>query len=103
MDRKIYSLLGFAQKAGKLVSGENICEKFLKQGKVFLMIVTMDASESTKSHLQCLCAKKGVEYQIWGNKISMGVSIGKSPRVAVAVLEQHFAGEIMKLLHVLCK
>lgn len=103
MDRKIYSLLGFAQKAGRVVSGENICEKFLKKGKVFLIIITMDASESTKSHLQDLCAKKGVDCKIWGNKISVGVSIGKSPRVAVAVLDQHFAGEIMKLLHVLCE
>ncbi len=54
MTHKVYTLLGFAQKAGKIVSGEAGCENAIKQNKVFLLIVSDDASDHTKSRMRSL-------------------------------------------------
>lgn len=100
MSGKIKTLLGFAQKAGKIVSGEEGCKNCLKQGKAFLIIVSQDASETTKSSMRFITSLNGIDYAEWGSKDALGLIIGKSPRSSVAVLDQHFAREIGKLLEV---
>ena len=41
---KVYSMLGLATKAGKVVSGEFATDKSVKGGKAWLVIVSEDAS-----------------------------------------------------------
>ena len=48
---KALAMIGLAQKAGKIVSGEFATEKAVKTGKAALVIVAGDASENTKKHL----------------------------------------------------
>ena len=55
MVERIYSFLGLATKAGKLISGEETCERALKLGKVFLVIVSDDASDNTKKKFNDMC------------------------------------------------
>ena len=47
-ERKLYSLLGLAEKSKNLVSGEFMTEKKVKSGKAYLVIVGEDASENTR-------------------------------------------------------
>ena len=44
---KALAMIGLAQKAGKIVSGEFATEKAVKTGKAALVIVAGDASENT--------------------------------------------------------
>ena len=51
---RIYTFLGFAQKAGKLASGENTVEAKMKDKGAKLVIVAEDAPEHTKERFQRL-------------------------------------------------
>ena len=48
MNDKVISLLGLAERAGKIASGEFAAEKAVKIGKARLIIVAEDASDNTK-------------------------------------------------------
>ena len=47
---KIYSFLGLATRAGKIVSGDDSTLLELKKGNIKLVIVANDASDNTKKH-----------------------------------------------------
>ena len=47
-EKKIYSYLGLAQKAGKVVAGEFLTEKSIQEGKAGLILISEEASANTK-------------------------------------------------------
>ena len=52
---KVYSMLGLAMKAGKVVSGEFATDKSVKSGNAWLVIVSEDASDNTKKMFSNMC------------------------------------------------
>lgn len=97
MNHKISTMLGFAQKAGKLVSGENGCEVAIKKGETNLIIISEDASHNTKIKIKTLCSSYNIRHIEWGWKNHIGQSIGKSPRAVIGVVDKKFAEHIWKL------
>ena len=55
MNDKVISLLGLAERAGKIASGEFAAEKAVKTGKARLIIVAEDASDNTKRKFSDMC------------------------------------------------
>lgn len=51
-DQKVLNLLGMAQRAGKLVSGEDLSLKEIRNGTAKLVIVAVDASENTRKNIR---------------------------------------------------
>jgi len=98
MSHKVLTLLGFAQRAGKIVSGEAGVSASIKQKKTYLVLIAQDASDNTKEQIKSLCHAFGVHCVEWGSKIDIGLSIGKSPRAVIGVMEKSFAEAIGKLL-----
>ncbi len=98
MNHKVYNLLGFAQKSGKIISGETGCEALAKQKKIFLLIIAEDASNNTKTFFKSLSKTYHIKCLEWGLKTHVGISIGKSTRSIIGVLDKHFAEEIGKLI-----
>lgn len=95
-ESKILSYLGLATKARKLVSGEFMTEKTVKEGKAQLVIVADDASDNTKKMFQNMCEFYHVPLYIMSNKVTLGHAIGKEFRASLAVLDQGFANAIQK-------
>lgn len=104
--KKVYALLGFAQKAGKLVSGDDSVFIALGKKSLKMVIVAEDLSaNSRKKFEQKLYAadkekKRDVGTAVWtfGTKVSLGHAIGKSPRGLIAVMDDNFAKAIAKNL-----
>lgn len=48
----ILTLMGFAQKAGKLAAGDAAVDNFLQKGKVALLILSEEVSENKKRDWQ---------------------------------------------------
>lgn len=48
-------MLGLAQRAGKVASGEFSTEKAVKSKKAFLVVVASDASDNTKKMFSDMC------------------------------------------------
>lgn len=97
-EQKLMSLLGLAQKAGKVVSGEFAVEKAVKTGKARITIVACDASESTKKGYRDMTDYYKVPYFEHLTKQNLALSIGKVERAAVAITDDGFSRTILKLL-----
>lgn len=93
---EIASLLGLAQKAGKVISGDNTCRakfKFIK-----LIILSEDCSDKTKEFFQYHCAKAQKPILTIGKRIELGIALGKSPRTVVGITDSNFARRIVNLV-----
>lgn len=98
MVERIYSFLGLATKAGKLLSGDETCERALKTGKVYLVIVSEDASDNTKKKFRDMCSYRDVEIRYFGEKEMLGRFTGKKVRSVVAIAERGFAGHLREMI-----
>ncbi|HOM01218.1 MAG TPA: ribosomal L7Ae/L30e/S12e/Gadd45 family protein [Acetivibrio sp.] len=98
MTERIYSFLGLARKANKLVSGYESCERLLKAGKVSLIIVAEDASLSTKEKFINACNYRSVDIKIFGKKELLGKFIGKDIRSVIAILDKGFANRTIQMI-----
>lgn len=96
---RIYTFLGFAQKAGKAVSGENTVAAKIKEKSGRLLVIAADAPAATDAKMTALAKKRHVPYVRFGEKARLGNAIGKSPRNVVLIADQHIAKEIWKQFH----
>ena len=97
MDR-LLSMLGIAQKAGKVVSGGFLCEKAVKSRQARLVILAGDAQKNTVSTISNKCTFYNVPFGFYGTKETLGHAIGKEERSCVAITDQGLADSISKLL-----
>ena len=98
MVERIYSFLGLATKAGKLLSGDETCERALKAGKAYLVIVSEDASDNTKKKFKDMCSYRNIEIRYFGEKELLGRYTGKKIRSVIAVAERGFAGHLKDMI-----
>lgn len=96
--KKVASLLGLAQRAGKLASGELAVEKAVQSGKAKLVLVAADASAGTQKKYRDLTTFYQVPFHACLTKEELGHSIGKEYRAAVAVLDNGFGKSIGTIL-----
>lgn len=96
MQDNVLSIIGLATKAGKVVSGEFSVEKAVKSGKAFLVIVSEDASDNTKKMFTNMCTFYNVPMYLYGNKETLGKSMGKEMRASAALLDEGFSVTIIK-------
>lgn len=99
-NNKVLSMLGLAERARKLASGEFATEKAIKSCEAFLVIVAEDASDNTKKMFLNMCAYYNVPILILGKKESLGHAIGKELRSSIAVLDSGFGKAITSLVQI---
>jgi len=91
-------MIGLATRAGKTASGEFMTEKSVKSGQAYLVIVAADASENTRKMFRNMCTYYKVPLYIYGTKQVLGHGMGKENRASLAVIDENFAGAIVKNL-----
>lgn len=96
MVNKIYSMIGLAEKAGKVESGEFSTEKAIKGRKAHLVILASDASENTRKHFSDMCAYRNIRLCVYGSKEELGHALGKEMRANLAITDKGFADSIWK-------
>ncbi len=97
-DKQWTSLLGLAQRAGKIISGEELVIKEIRSNKAKLVLLSEDASSNTTKKVSDKCAYYHVELKRVNNRELLGQSIGKEARVTIAILDAGFAKKISMLL-----
>lgn len=98
-EKRIISLLGLAQKAGKIASGELAVEKAIKSRQAKLVIIGKDCSEATKKNYRDMTTYYNVELYEEFSKEELGACIGKVYRAALAVIDVGFSMALKKLLN----
>jgi ribosomal protein L7Ae-like RNA K-turn-binding protein len=95
-EQKIINLLGLAQRAGKLVSGDFAVQKAIQTGQVKLLLIAADAAEKTKQHYLALAKEQQLSLYLLLTRETLGHCIGKDFRAIVAVLDDGFSQAIGK-------
>jgi ribosomal protein L7Ae-like RNA K-turn-binding protein len=92
------SLLGLANRARKIVSGEELAVKEIRSGKAKLVLLARDASSNTTKKITDKCGSFHVPYKMVENRYLLGQAIGKEARVVVAILDDGFAKKLLTML-----
>lgn len=98
IDKKVYSYIGLAQKAGKLKSGEGACEAAIAKGEGRLVIISEDASDNTKKKFSNKAKYYGVEFFVKGLRGDLSSSIGKANRPVVVITDRGLSEKIKEFL-----
>ena len=96
---KLKALLGFAQKSGKAISGEEGILKAIKSNKIKVLLISSNCSENTRKNYLNQVVYYNIPYNdIVLTKEEIGSSIGKVQRSAVAITDEGFAKAILNLV-----
>ena len=90
----VLQLLGLAQKAGMVKSGEFMTESTIRSGRAFLCIVAADASDNTRKQFRDMCGYHNVPYTEYSDRESLGHAIGKEYRASLCITDEQFAQKI---------
>lgn len=101
MKSNILFLLGLAQKAGKLVSGQDSVERALMANKIYLVIVSEDASDNTRKRFLDSANFRNIPIIFFGMSGELGKCIGKSERKVLGITDKGLAIELLKRLKML--
>ncbi|KUO52281.1 MAG: hypothetical protein APF76_04395 [Desulfitibacter sp. BRH_c19] len=97
-ENDVYNYLGIAQRAGKIVSGENTLLSKGNFNRYMLLVIATDASEAVKKRFVNKAINNKVEYLLFGDKEKLGLSIGKSPRTVLALIDRNLSQKIEELI-----
>jgi ribosomal protein L7Ae-like RNA K-turn-binding protein len=92
------SLLGLANRARKIITGEELSLKEIRSGKAKLIILSRDASMNTTKKITDKCKSYEIPYKFVENRQLLGNAIGKEARVVVAIMDNGFAKKLVTLL-----
>ena len=95
---RILSLLGFAKKAGKLVTGSNAVLRSILYGEAYIVIVTKDAGNSVKDKFNRLCSVNDVKFFVFGDEESFERATGEKNKVIYSVTEAGFSNKLVQLI-----
>ena len=95
---KVYNLLGLMQRAGKLITGEDLIIKNLKNKKIKLLVIAEDCGVNTKKKLEDKSNFYGVEHIEFSNIENISIAIGRDNRVAVGITDSGFIKKFKKLI-----
>jgi len=97
MDR-ILSLLGFAKKAGKLVTGSNAVLRSILSLESCIVIVNKDAGKSVKEKFKRLCEENDIKFYILGNEEEFCWATGEKNKVIYSVCDAGFSNKLVQLI-----
>jgi ribosomal protein L7Ae-like RNA K-turn-binding protein len=96
--KKVYNLIGIAQRAGKTSSGATAARTSLLRNKACLLLMSEDISSNSRELLLKSCKKYDIPWIIMGNRYDLGNSTGKAYRVALTINDAGIAEAILKAI-----
>ena len=94
---KILSLLGFAKKAGKLVTGSNAVLRSILYGESEVVIVTKDAGSSVHEKFSRIYEENEVTFLCMGKQEEFERATGEKNKVIYSVIDAGFANKLKQL------
>ena len=84
-------------KAGRVQSGADTCDKLIKAGSAYLILIDAGASPASQKALTNACAYYNVPHRSVPAG-ELGRAIGKSDRMVAAITDRAFAERLCALL-----
>ena len=92
-------LLGLAARARKIISGEELVIKEIRNGNAKIVLLASDAAANASKKVTDKCKYYNVELHIFGDRYDLGHATGKEARVALAITDSGFAKKMSSLLN----
>ena len=92
-------LLGLAARARKIVSGEELVIKEIRNGNAKIVLLASDAAANASKKVTDKCKYYNVELHVFGDRYDLGHATGKEARVALAITDSGFAKKMSSLLN----
>jgi len=96
--KKVYNLLGIAQRAGKLSSGTMAAKQSLTRHRAVLLILSDDIAANSREDLLNCSQRQRIPAIALGSKFDLGTALGKAYRVALTINDIGIAKAIMQEL-----
>ena len=97
-EQKLFSVLGFAMKAGKVRSGELSVEKAVKSGRAKLVAIDSGISRQSRARWQAVCDSCGIPL-ITADRL--GRAIGKEAHMVACIADNGFAQMVLRAYKIL--
>lgn len=95
--QKVLNLLGLAQRANKLVTGEQLVLKQVRTKKAYLVFIASDGGQSTHKKISDKCHSYGVALSSDFSQLELSTAIGQK-RSLIAVTDLGFSKKMRQLL-----
>lgn len=96
--QQLLNLLGLAQRAGKIISGEELTIKSIQNGQAHLVFVANDASPNLIKTITDKCNYYELEFSQALNTLELSSAIGR-PRKVLAVADAGFTKKMRTLMN----
>lgn len=97
MNNKFLQFLGLAKRSGRLIEGYNNCEEIIKRSKVYLLIISTDASQNTKDKFKGYSIKYSVPFIEDYSEEELGISIGRTAINILCITDKNMADKLLEL------
>ncbi len=101
MDKKLYSMLCIAQKAGAVVINDYSVERSLSTGKSHLVLVPEDAGKNVKSKYEKKCFYYEKPFYIIGTKADYSQAFGKEHIGCISISNENIASKLNEIITLL--
>ena len=98
--KKLLGMIGLCARAGRLVTGEDACEKLIRSGKARVAFIDESASQNAVKAMTNACATYGVTL-ITLPAGEPGRASGKPNRMTAATADISFADRMLELYRLL--
>lgn len=97
LNNKFFTMLGFAQKSGNIIMGDDLVESALNKRAISLIIVSEDASDDTKKKYIKLCENLNTKIIIDFSREDLSSSVGKFNRTLIGIKNKKFSRELYSI------
>ena len=94
---KFLTVLGFAAKARKVLTGTDLVLSSIKKGKCKLVILANDMSERSTEQIVSACSMMNIKYITEYDSDELSKAIGKSGRYVIGIEDDGFHESLDKL------
>lgn len=98
MKSNYLNILGLAYRAGRCILGEEAIIHAIQTKNAKLVLIASDIGPQTKKKIMDKCKTYEIPTINVDDRETLGHAIGKSQRVAIAILDTGFAHKIQSLL-----
>ena len=98
INNKLLGLLGITAKAGKIVSGADICYEEMQKQNIKILIIAQDASEKTKKNFIFYGNKYNIPVVIESTIEELSRAIGKKNRAIIGIKDINLSKEIQRII-----
>ena len=95
--QKVLNLLGLAQRAGRLISGEELVVDAIRKGQVKLVFLAEDAAPNLTKKITDKSKKYKVEVVTAFSTLELSIAVGKSRKV-LAVTDAGFTKKMRSIM-----